>query len=116
MNTESTSMAPSLLAQEADATAYAITAQAKAESLTGVAELFRDANQDHVAEHIRGLVAVTMAHLSIKAAVTTRDNAKQWQDWALRMGFSEGFRRWSERDPAGGSASNRSRRHRLLVG
>ena len=57
--------------------------QAKASSLAIVADLSEGADEAHVAEHIRGMVAVTMGHLSADASAVTRNNAEQWQDWAL---------------------------------
>lgn len=83
MNTESNAMALPSPAQEADAALQAITGQAKEENLSRVAELSEGADEAHVAEHIRGMVAVTMGHLSVNASATTRINAEQWQDWAL---------------------------------
>ena len=91
MNIASTSMAPSTLTQEADAADRACTAQAKAENSRQVAALSAEAREGHVAEHIRGLVAVTMAHLAINATVTTRNNAEHWQGWAL--GVADGVQR-----------------------
>ncbi len=79
MNTTTTSMAHSLT-QEADAAERACTAQAKADNLIQVAALCDGVDQAHVTEHIRGLVAVTMAHLSVNASVAPAGNAKLWQD------------------------------------
>ena len=76
-------MAPSTPAQEADTALQAVTDQAKSENLARVAELTEVANEVHIAEHIRGMVAVTMAHLSVNASAITRDNAEHWQEWAL---------------------------------
>jgi hypothetical protein len=91
MNIASTSMAPSTLTQEADAAERACTAHAKAENLIQVAALSDGVNQAHVAEHIRGLVAVTMAHLSPTASTAAVGNSEHWQGWAL--GVADGDQR-----------------------
>ena len=83
MNTDSNSMARPTPAQEADAALEAISGDAKAENLSRVAELSEGTDEAHVAEHIRGMVAATMGHLSADAPANTRNNAEQWQDWAL---------------------------------
>ena len=54
-----------------------------------IAALRDAANDGHIAEHIRGMVAATMGHLSIKASVTTQNDAEQWHQWAL--GVAEGL-------------------------
>ena len=91
MNIASTSMAPSIGTQEADAAEFACTAQAKAENSKHVAALSDGVDQAHIAEHIRGLVAVTMAHLSVNASSATVGNAGHWQGWAL--GVADGVER-----------------------
>jgi hypothetical protein len=91
MNTESNAMARPSPQQEADAALHAITGQAKAENLSRVAELSEGTDEAHVAEHIRGIVAATMGHLSTDAPAVTRNNAEQWQDWAL--GVADGVAR-----------------------
>jgi len=83
MNTDSNTMARPSPAQETEAAQQAITGPAKAENLRMVAELSDGADEAHVAEHIRGMVAATMSHLSADAPAITRDTAEQWQDWAL---------------------------------
>ena len=83
MNISATSMAPSIGTQEAGAAEHACTAQAKAENLIQVAVLSDGVDDAYVTEHIRGLVAVTMAHLSVYASAATADNADHWQKWAL---------------------------------
>jgi hypothetical protein len=37
------------------------------------------------ADHIRGVVATTIAHLAVDATAATRDSAAQWQQWALGL-------------------------------
>ncbi len=83
MNTESNAMARPSPQREADAALQSLTEQAKAENLSSVAELSEGTDKAHVAAHIRGMVAATMGHLSANASATTRNNAEQWQDWAL---------------------------------
>jgi hypothetical protein len=83
MNTEPNTMARPSPAQEADAALQAITGQAKAENLSRIAELSEGTDDAHVAEHIRGMVAATMSHLSADAPALTRLDAEQWQNWAL---------------------------------
>ena len=76
MNTESITMARPSPAQEAEAALQAVTDQAKATNLAVVAELSEGtADEGHVAEHIRGMVAATMGHLSADAPAATRNNA-----------------------------------------
>ena len=58
-------------------------ASAKAENLRALAEL--SATADHQADHIRGIVAATMAQLASGATLATRDSAAQWQTWALGL-------------------------------
>jgi hypothetical protein len=41
------------------------------------------ADQGHIAEHIRGMVAVTMGHQPTDASDATRAQAARWQRWAL---------------------------------
>jgi len=83
MNIDSNFTARPIPAQEADAAQLAIMDQAKAENLAVVAELSDGTAEAHVAEHIRAMVAATMGHLSADAPAITRNNAGQWQDWAL---------------------------------
>jgi hypothetical protein len=54
-----------------------------------IAALLDDANESHIAEHIRGMVAVTMAHLSGQDSDANRNDAEQWQQWAL--GVADGL-------------------------
>ena len=91
MNIATTSMAHSIGTQEADAAERACTARATAENSKHVAGLSQDANEVHIAEHIRGLVALTMAHLSVDASTATVGNAEHWQGWAL--GVADGIER-----------------------
>lgn len=77
------------IAQQALAAQHAVQAEAKAESARQVASLSAWASKGQQAEHIRGLVAITMAHLSEHATPSTRENAAQWQTWAL--GLADGI-------------------------
>lgn len=63
----------------------ALGTPAKEENLKAVAELkdLADPQQQH--EHIRGIVATTIAHLSSQATAKTREQAAQWQAWALGL-------------------------------
>lgn len=63
----------------------AIGASAKAENLKALAELSANADRSQQADHIRGIVATTMAHLAADATLATRDSALQWQKWALGL-------------------------------
>lgn len=48
-----------------------------------IAALRLDANEGHIAEHIRAMVAATMGQLSMHTSDATRNDAEQWQQWAL---------------------------------
>jgi hypothetical protein len=63
----------------------AIGAPAKAENLKAPAALSATANPSQQADHIRGIVAATMAHLAADATAATGDSAAQWQEWALGL-------------------------------
>ena len=58
---------------------------AKAENLKVLAELSASADSSQQADHIRAIVATTMAHLALNATAATRDSAAQWQEWALGL-------------------------------
>ena len=95
MNIDTNSTAPHTLArgttQEAAAALQAIQPEAKAENAKQIAAMSDGVDDAHIAEHVRGMVAATMAHLSSDAFTTTRDNAEQWQLWAL--GVADGVQR-----------------------
>jgi hypothetical protein len=63
----------------------AIGAPAMAENLEALAELSATANRSQQADHIRGIVAATMAHLDADATPATGDSAAQWQNWTLAL-------------------------------
>jgi hypothetical protein len=63
----------------------AIGAPAKVENLQALKELSATANWSQQADHIRGIVAATMAHLAPDATPATGDSAAQWQKWALGL-------------------------------
>lgn len=67
------------------AASRAIGAAAKAENLKVLAELAATANPGEQADHIRGIVAATMAQLAADATAATRDSAAQWETWALDL-------------------------------
>jgi hypothetical protein len=69
-----------------DTTATSVRMQ---EGTEQIATLRNDANEGHIAEHIRGMVAATMGTLSLHASDTTRSDAEQWQQWAL--GVADGL-------------------------
>lgn len=75
-------------ARQARAALHAIQAEIKAESARQVALLSACASNGQQAEHIRGLVAITMAHLSLDASPATLENTTQWQAWALGLADS----------------------------
>ncbi len=58
---------------------------AKAVNLNALAELGSSADSSQQAAHIRGIVAMTIAHLAADATAATRDSAAQWQQWALDL-------------------------------
>ena len=62
---------------------------AQEENTKQIAALRDDASQGHIAEHIRGMVATTMGHLSVQATDITRNHAEHWQQWAL--GVADGL-------------------------
>lgn len=70
------------------AATQAISSSAKAETLKALAELSASANSAQQADHIRGIVATTMAHLAADATAATRDSAAQWHAWALALSDS----------------------------
>lgn len=61
---------PPTLAQQANAARNAVADEAKAENLLIVAELSDGTAETHIAEHIQGMVAATMGHLSADASAT----------------------------------------------
>jgi len=67
------------------AATQAIGSSAKAENLKALAELAASADSTQQADHIRGIVATTMAHLAADATAATRESAAQWQAWALGL-------------------------------
>ena len=54
-----------------------------------IAALRSDANEGHIAEHIRGMVSATMDNLSIHTSDAARNDAEKWQQWAL--GLADGL-------------------------
>jgi dihydroxyacetone kinase len=60
-------------------------ATAKADNLKALADLSATADNRQQADHIRGIVATTLAHLAADATAATRDSAAQWQKWALGL-------------------------------
>lgn len=72
-------------AQEAQAAQLATTAEAQAENLKNLAALSSDASPQQQAEHIRGMVAISLMHLSANASAAARAYAERWQAWALGL-------------------------------
>ena len=62
---------------------------AKAQNRAQIAALSDCADGPQKAEHIRGLVAATVAQISVHANSITRENAARWQTWAL--GLADGL-------------------------
>ncbi len=83
MTTNYATMAHDTAAPEAVAALCSVTDRARAENLALVAAISDAADIAQIADHIKGMVAVTMGHLSVNASATTRANAEQWQVWAL---------------------------------
>ena len=54
-----------------------------------IAALRIDTNEGHIAEHIRAMVAATMGHLCVQGSDATKNDAVQWQRWAL--GVADGI-------------------------
>ena len=59
------------------------------ENAKQIAALGDDIHASHVAEHIRGMVAATMAHVASNSTDAARDHAQHWQQWAL--GVADGM-------------------------
>lgn len=94
MKTDTTTMARPSQAQEADAAERATSDQAKTENLAMFAGLSDAANDTHIEEHIQGMVAVTMGHLSADAPASAPEpmpSTGRIGRWALRMGLYRRF-------------------------
>ncbi len=78
-------------AQQADAAQHATTAEAKTENTKQVAALADGTPGTHIAEHIRGMVAATVTHVSTNATTSVQADTDHWQQWAL--GVANGFER-----------------------
>ncbi|WP_395703850.1 hypothetical protein [Aquabacterium sp.] len=63
----------------------ALQASAMEKNMKAVTELADSANRQQQNEHIRGIVATTLAHLSSDASAATRELAAQWRTWALGL-------------------------------
>lgn len=72
-----------------DATPSAMTDKADDAGALQLASLREGADETHVQEHIRGIVAATMANLSIDASDGVKNQARDWQRWAL--GIADGM-------------------------
>ncbi|MBK9237391.1 MAG: hypothetical protein IPO19_15955 [Rhodoferax sp.] len=92
MHDDSTTTTPPTPARQAAAALRATTVDGKAQNAKQIAELTDGAVQIHIAEHIRGMVAATVAHASTNTSASTKADAAHWQHWALGTGRS-GWRR-----------------------
>jgi hypothetical protein len=63
----------------------ALQSAAMEKNLLALAELAQSADRHQQGEHIRGIVATTIAHLSSDATAATRELAAQWRAWALGL-------------------------------
>jgi hypothetical protein len=63
----------------------ALESHAMEGNLKAVAVLAESASPLQQAEHIRGVVAATMAHYSSEASVATQAHAAKWRAWALGL-------------------------------
>jgi hypothetical protein len=63
----------------------ALESHAMEGNLKAVAVLAESASPLHQAEHIRGVVAATMAHYSSEASAATHAHAAKWRAWALSL-------------------------------
>jgi len=63
----------------------ALQSAAMERNLKALAELAESADHSQQGEHIRGIVATTIAHLSSDATAATRELAAQWRSWALGL-------------------------------
>ena len=94
MNIDSTPQTASQLLAQSTAL-EAVTAElanepdAKAQNRAQIAALSDCADGPQQAEHIRGMVAATVAQISVHASSITRENAERWQTWAL--GLADGL-------------------------
>lgn len=91
MHDHSTSTTPPTPARQAEAALRATTVEGKAENAKQIAELTDGTVQTHIAEHIRGMVAATVAHASTNTSAATQADAAQWRHWAL--GVADGVER-----------------------
>ena len=76
-------------AQESVTAELANEPDAKAQNRAQIAALSDCADGPQQAEHIRGMVAATVAQISVHANSITRENAARWQTWAL--GLADGL-------------------------
>jgi hypothetical protein len=63
----------------------AVGSHAMEGNLKALAMLAESADRQQQAEHIRGVVATTMAHLSAQATTATQAHAAKWRTWALSL-------------------------------
>ena len=63
----------------------ALNPQAQTDTLKHLADMASDTSPQQQAEHIRSMVAISLAHLSAHASAATRAYAERWQAWALGL-------------------------------
>ncbi|HYE70199.1 MAG TPA: hypothetical protein VD932_01605 [Aquabacterium sp.] len=63
----------------------ALESHAMEGNIKAVAVLAESASPLQQAEHIRGVVAATMAHYSSEASAATQAHAAKWRAWALGL-------------------------------
>lgn len=63
----------------------ALHSDGKGKNLQALAELSDTANAAQQGEHIRGIVATTLAHLSSDASTVAHGLAAEWRTWALSL-------------------------------
>ncbi len=88
MQTDVTSTFPTLPSCETTGMQTTEVTATQQDNVKQIAALRDDTNEGHIAEHIRGMVAATMANLSPHASGDAQNSAAQWQLWALGVAES----------------------------
>ncbi len=89
MDTHSTASSPSISSHATDSQSCTAATQMRDKNIEQIAALREDTEVSHVAEHIRGMVAATMATGSAQLPGIAESTAQQWQSWAL--GVADGL-------------------------
>lgn len=83
MDTASTALNSPTSSSASDSHSCTAAEQIQTWNSEQIAEL-RDGNDArHIAEHIRGMVALTMGTLSVRTLNASLNDAHKWQQWAL---------------------------------